>query len=189
MRNLLLVEHNGGGPVAASALSLEEYKVRKISDFYSLPAHINEFNPDAIIIDLSEITDSSAGELCGLTGMITVPVMVFAGKCSSHLTIRLIQADISYLSVSGLPDAPIKSLLEVASARFSRLQTLKSALEEARTQLEDRKQIDRAKAILIKVKNLSEDEAYHTLRKLAMGRNMSLGEMARNVIAMADLLK
>jgi response regulator NasT len=66
---------------------------------------------------------------------------------------------------------------------------LKTALEDARTQLEDRKQIDRAKAILIKTQNFTEDQAYHTLRKLAMDRNITLGEMARNVLAMAELLK
>ena len=189
MRNLLLVEHNGSSPLVASALSLEEFKVRRINDTYSLPAHIKEFNPDAVIVALPEMTDSCAGELGDLASLIAVPMIVFAGQCSFNQIARLIQADISYLSVNSLPDASINNLLNIASARFSRLQALKSALEEARTQLEDRKQIDRAKAILIKVKNLSENEAYHTLRKLAMGRNMSLGEMARNVIAMADLLK
>ena len=66
---------------------------------------------------------------------------------------------------------------------------INNALEEARAKLEDRKQIDRAKAILIKTQNFTEDEAYHTLRKLAMDRNISLGEMAKNVIVMSELFK
>jgi response regulator NasT len=77
----------------------------------------------------------------------------------------------------------------VALVRFKHQQALKQALQEARIQLEDRKQIDRAKAILINTRNFTENEAYHTLRKLAMDRNITLGQMARNVIAMAELLK
>jgi response regulator NasT len=49
--------------------------------------------------------------------------------------------------------------------------------------------VDRAKAVLIKSQGYSEDEAYHALRKLAMDRKVSIGEMAKNVIAMAELLK
>ena len=55
--------------------------------------------------------------------------------------------------------------------------------------LRTEKDIDRAKAILIKTQNFSEDEGYHTLRKLAMDRNITLGEMAKNVIAMSELFK
>jgi len=99
------------------------------------------------------------------------------------------KAEVSALIIDGLTGHRINSVIQVAVARFKQQQVLKEALEEARHQLEDRKQIDRAKAILIKTQNFSEDEAYHTLRKLAMDRNITLGEMARNVIAMADLLK
>lgn len=77
----------------------------------------------------------------------------------------------------------------VAQARFRQLQALRHDLEDARSQLEDRKQIDRAKAILIKTQKFTEHEAYHTLRKLAMDRNITLVAMAKNVIAMAELLK
>jgi response regulator NasT len=83
----------------------------------------------------------------------------------------------------------LNSIIKVAIARFKHQQALKTALEEARAKLEDRKVTDQAKAILIKTQNFSEDEAYHTLRKLAMDRKITLGEMAKNVIAMSDLFK
>ncbi|MEQ1531502.1 MAG: ANTAR domain-containing protein, partial [Methylococcales bacterium] len=83
----------------------------------------------------------------------------------------------------------LAGLVHTAMARFKYQQTLKNELESTRAQLEDRKQIDRAKAILIKTQHFTENEAYHTLRKLAMDRNITLAEMAKNVIAMAELLK
>ena len=105
-------------------------------------------------------------------------------------TINLaIKAEVSAFIVDGLEHNRIESIINVAIARFKHQQCLNNALEEARAKLEDRKQIDRAKAILIKTQNFTEDEAYHTLRKLAMDRNISLGEMAKNVIVMSELFK
>lgn len=83
----------------------------------------------------------------------------------------------------------VKSIIDIAIARFKEQQLLRDELKKTKSQLEERKLIDRAKGILIKSKGFTEDEAYHALRKLAMERNVAIGEMAKNVIAMADLLK
>ncbi len=189
MRNLLLIEKNDSEQPLSDAFNLQEYRIRKINDLFSLAAHIKEFNPELIIFHLPSVTDVFLNEYNGLTTHITVPVMIFAGECSSNHINKIFEADVSYLSVNYKSFEALSSKIDIAFARFNHLQKLKSALEEARAQLEDRKQIDRAKAILIKTRNFSEDEAYHTLRKLAMNRNITLGEIARNVIAMADLLK
>ena len=48
--------------------------------------------------------------------------------------------------------------------------------------------VERAKGLLMKARGLSEDEAYHGLRKLAMERGKTVGDTARDVIDMAQLL-
>ena len=59
---------------------------------------------------------------------------------------------------------------------------------QADKRLEERKLIY-GPGILIKSQEFTENEAYHALRKLAMNRSIAIGEMAKNVISMADLLK
>lgn len=76
----------------------------------------------------------------------------------------------------------------MAIARFEALQSLRSELEESQLQLADRKRIDRAKGILMKQKNLSEEQAYQWLRKMAMDENLKLAEVAEQVIRAAKLL-
>ena len=49
--------------------------------------------------------------------------------------------------------------------------------------------IDRAKGILMKAKNLSEDAAYALLRKTAMNENKKIAEVAQSVITAAELFK
>ena len=61
-------------------------------------------------------------------------------------------------------------------------------INQANLKLSERKLVDRAKGILMKSRGISEDEAYHALRRLAMTRTKRIGEIARLVIDMEDLI-
>jgi len=63
-----------------------------------------------------------------------------------------------------------------------------SELEEARTQLADRKTIDRAKAILMQTRGLSEPDAYALLRTTAMNQGKKMVDVAAALITASDLL-
>lgn len=189
MRTVLLIDQNKNSPLFATFCNETDYRLRKIDDCFSLALHLKEFQPEVVVFNLPSLTDSLADEIIGLTANSNIAVMIYCETCPTGKIAQLIQANVSFLSIDASQKTSIDRHIDIAITRFMLVHDLKNALEEARTQLEDRKQIDRAKAILIKTRNFSEDEAYHTLRKLAMGRNITLGEMARNVIAMADLLK
>ena len=61
-------------------------------------------------------------------------------------------------------------VLQVAIARFAQDRALRAQLDEAQAQLSERKQIERAKGILMARLRCSEEQAYSQLRKLAMDR-------------------
>ena len=189
MLNVLLVEDNINNTVLENALNSEGVETLKTQYSPLFLALVKEIRPDAIIFNLDTPSDTLWADLHALNQQLPLPVIMFASDGNSETISKAIKAEVSAFVVNGLDGNRVYSIIQVALARFKQLQTLKNALEEARTQLEDRKQIDRAKAILIKTQNFTEDMAYHTLRKLAMDRNITLGEMARNVIAMAELLK
>jgi response regulator NasT len=90
--------------------------------------------------------------------------------------------------VAGLPSESIKPVIEVALARFEHEEKLRAELADARTQLEDRKVIDRAKGLLMTRQGLTEPEAYARLRKAAMDKGIKLSEIAQRLIDAADLL-
>ena len=77
--------------------------------------------------------------------------------------------------------------MELAIARFNEMQSLYKKLAASEENLEERKVIERAKGILMSRKNISEDDAYNSLRTLAMGQNKKLFEIAKNVIEMSEL--
>lgn len=73
--------------------------------------------------------------------------------------------------------------------RFRAFNALKDELESAKSALKERKIIDRAKALLMKSKNISEEDAYAVLRRAAMNQHKRMGEVAESLISAYDLLK
>ena len=55
-------------------------------------------------------------------------------------------------------------------------------MENANSKLNERKIIEKAKGILIKEHNISEEEAYNKLRKLCMDKRTSMVEIAKVMI-------
>lgn len=80
------------------------------------------------------------------------------------------------------------SVLTVAISRFEQCQAVKRELDDTRSALADRKLIEKAKGILMKQKGMEEGAAYAAMRRMAMDRNLKLVELARSLIAAAELL-
>jgi two-component system, response regulator / RNA-binding antiterminator len=189
MLNVLLVDDGSHPPSLLGTLKDEGFDTLKTHHGPLFLSLVKESRPDVIIFDLDSPSDALVNDLLKLNQQFPLPVILFSKEGSSEIIEKIIKADVSSLIIGRINGHSLKNIVQVAMARFKQLQALKEALDEARSQLEDRKQIDRAKAILIKTQHFNENDAYHTLRKLAMDRNITLGEMARNVIAMAALLK
>ena len=189
MLNVLLIENDLDNTLLEN--SLKDYGFRYLKSKYS-PAFLaltKEITPDIIIFNLDTPSKKLLTDLQTLNQQSPIPVIMFAGDSNIDTINQAIKAEVSAFIVDSVEHNRINSIINVAIARFKHQQSLNNALEEARAKLEDRKQIDRAKAILIKTQNFTEDDAYHTLRKLAMDRNITLGEMAKNVISMSELFK
>lgn len=150
---------------------------------------VKKLQPDAVVLNLYTPDEKVVRMMLALNQHYAVPVIVFAEDQQTDTINKVIKAGVSAYIVDGLEPRRIKAIIDVAIARFKEQQALRGELQKAKNQLEERKLVDRAKAILIKSQGYTEDQAYHALRKLAMDRKVSLGDMAKNVIAMAELLK
>ena len=189
MLNALLVENKLDNTLLERALQTTCARTLKTEYGPLSLALVKEFNPDLIVFNLDTPSEQLISDLHKLNQRFTCPIILFVHEASANMIDQVIQTDISAFIVGEIITQRLNSIITIAIARFKQTQALRTALEEARNQLEDRKQIDRAKAILIKTQKFTEDEAYHTLRKLAMDRNITLGKMAKQVIDMAALLK
>jgi response regulator NasT len=98
------------------------------------------------------------------------------------------KAGVSAYVVDNLDLARLKSIVDVAIARFESHQAVKQELAVATQKLSDRKVVEKAKGILMKTRSLDEEAAYGALRKLAMERAQPLAKVAGDLVAMAKLL-
>lgn len=92
-------------------------------------------------------------------------------------------------TVTALPPALGRSMIDLLQSQTQRLQSMQEELNQARTALEERKLLDRAKALLMKHRKLREDEAHALMRKMAMNQGRKLTDVALAVIAMVDVLE
>ncbi len=83
----------------------------------------------------------------------------------------------------------MKPILDMAISRFNAYSRMARELEEARSELENRKLVERAKGILMKSKKITEDEAYKLLRSTAMKQNRKIAEIAQSLVLAAGLLE
>jgi response regulator NasT len=187
--NVLLIESDPDNILLENSLKNSGFKCLKVQYSPEFLVLIKEVSPDIIIFNLNTPSAKLLADLKNLNIQTSLPVIMFASDGNIDTINQVIKAEVSAYIIDGMNPDRLNSIIKVAIARFKHQQAVNLALEEARAKLEDRKQIDRAKAILIKTQNFSEDEAYHTLRKLAMDRNITMGEMAKNVITMSELFK
>ncbi|WP_349432156.1 ANTAR domain-containing protein [Methylomarinum sp. Ch1-1] len=149
---------------------------------------VKNLRPDIVILNLYRPDKTLLQQVIGINQQHAVPVIMFAEDQSTETINKVIKAGVSAYIVDGFEAKRIKAIVDIALARFKEQHALKLELEKTKTKLEERKDIDKAKALLIKTQGYSEEQAYHALRKLAMERGLTIGDMAKNVLAMADLL-
>jgi len=144
---------------------------------------------DVIIFNIDQLDQKLLARTHNLNQLHAIPIVMFAEQGDQKTIIEAVNAGVTSYVVDGLQPKRLQPIVEAAMARFKAFQSLRNELQETKSKLEDRKHIDKAKGILIQQKNISEDQAYQALRKLAMDRNIKLGEAACNVIAMANIFK
>jgi two-component system, response regulator / RNA-binding antiterminator len=162
--------------------------VTLIHDVAGIARRIAEINPDVIVIDLENPNRDMLESMFQLSRAVKRPIAMFVDRSDQASIERAVDAGVSAYVVDGLKQERVKPILDMAISRFNAFSRLARELEEARSELEGRKVVERAKGILMKSRGLSEEEAYALLRKTAMNQNRKITEIAQSLVTAADLL-
>src|SRR5690606_19994594 len=123
-----------------------------------------------------------------LSRVLQRPIAMFVDKTDLSSIEAAIEAGVSAYVIDGLRKERVKPILDMAITRLRAFSRLRAELEAAKSELEDRKVIEKAKGILIKTRGLSEEEAYALLRRTAMNQNRRVVEIAQSLLTAAALL-
>lgn len=159
-----------------------------IHDVAGIARRIAEIAPDVIVIDLENPNRDMLESMFQLSRAVKRPIAMFVDRSDQAAIEAAVDAGVSAYVVDGLKRERVKPILDMAISRFNAFARMARELEEARSELESRKLIDRAKGILMTTRGLSEKDAYALLRKTAMNQNRKISEIAESLITAAGLL-
>jgi two-component system, response regulator / RNA-binding antiterminator len=165
-----------------------DHDIKVIAESTGLARHIADRKPDIVLIDAGDPSRDVLEELALASGPLDRPVAMFVDRSDAPLTRAAIEAGVSAYVVDGLVAERIKPILDAAIARFHMFQKMRMELAATKAALEDRKIIDRAKAILMKARGIDEEAAYALLRKTAMDQKRKVAEIAQQLVMAAGLL-
>ena len=157
------------------------------ADMY-LGERLAQLHPDLIIVDAESEARDALEHVVMATRDERRPIVMFTNDEDTSHVKDAVAAGVSAYIVAGLAPQRIRPILDVAMARFQHEQALRAELADAKSELKDRKVIDRAKGLLMQRQGLTEQAAYEKLRKTAMDKGLRLGEVARRMLEMVDLL-
>jgi response regulator NasT len=153
-----------------------------------LSDRLAQLQPDLIIVDAESEARDALEHVVMATRDARRPIVMFTNDEDTTHVKDAVAAGVSAYIVAGLAPQRIRPILDVAMARFAHEQALRSELADARTELKDRKTIDRAKGLLMQRQGLTEQAAYEKLRKAAMDKGLKLGDVAQRMLDVMELL-
>lgn len=145
----------------------------------------DQIHADVILLDMDH-PQRDVIESC--VSHADVPTVLFTKNTNKEVIKQAIDAGVTAYIVDGIDPAKLESILEISIEQFKKHKKLECDLKETKTKLADRKDIEKAKVLLMKMHSLDEDTAFQLLRKNAMSHRMTMGEMARRLLDAQQLL-
>lgn len=163
-------------------------RVTVIHEVQGVARIIDTLRPDVIIIDIENPNRDMMEHLFQLTRTVSRPIAMFVDRSDTASIEAAVEAGVSAYIVDGLKKERVKPILDMAVSRFNAFSRLQRELADAKSALEERKVVERAKGILMKMRGLSEEDAFALLRQTAMNEKKKMSDIAQSIVTAAGLL-
>jgi response regulator NasT len=189
LRILLIDENRQRAKSLKSALNNSRYKISHLANpDMPLLKQVDEIQPDIIVIDIESPSRDILESLSTISHYSPKPVVMFSGEKDTDTINQYIESGVSAYVVGDLQAERVKPILDAAVARFREFQKLKVELSDTKQQLASRNLIEQAKRLLMKKKNLLEDDAFKAMRKTAMDTGQKLDDVAKTLISFLNTI-
>jgi two-component system, response regulator / RNA-binding antiterminator len=141
------------------------------------------------VIDIQNPGRDMLENLFQLSRAVQRPIAMFVDRSDKAMMEAAIDAGVSAYVVNGLAEERVKPILDMAISRFNAYSRMARELADAKSELENRKIIERAKGLLMKSRQLDEAAAYNLLRTTAMNQNRTIADLAQSLVMAAELFQ
>lgn len=162
--------------------------IAEVNGAAALLLAVEQQRPDVVIIDTESPSRDTLEQLAVMGHAAPRPVVMFADQHEPQVIRDAVAVGVTAYIVDHVTVEKLAPIIDVALARFEEEARLRKRLADAEQQLADRKLIDRAKGLLMDRRGLTEAQAFEALRSQAMKQGLRIAEVARQLLAMSDLL-
>ncbi|MBO0739126.1 MAG: ANTAR domain-containing protein [Alphaproteobacteria bacterium] len=155
----------------------------RVPEAWSIHDAVAAMTPDVVIVDMAHPDRSALDDLRRLSAVNPRPIVLFVERDDRAFMEEAIAAGVCSYNVVDAAFPDVKPIVMAAVAIFRKYRQIEVELARASTSLRERQAIDRAKALLMKQRNVGEPEAYRWLRRRAMNENKRIAAVAVELIA------
>ncbi|HEY4708390.1 MAG TPA: response regulator [Thermodesulfobacteriota bacterium] len=169
-------------------LELLGYQVEAVSNGALAVERAAELNPSLVIMDVKmpEMDGIDAAKVISSKG--PVPIILITGLSSDEMATKAIESGVFAYLVKPVTKKQLEPAIKLAMARYQEFKSLKIEVCDLKDAIETRKMVERAKGILMKRCNISEEEAFKLLQSHSQKENKKMREIAETIISASKLL-
>lgn len=147
-----------------------------------------EINPDLVIMDVKMPEMDGIEAATAISSKGPIPIILITGLSSDEMASKAIEAGVFAYLVKPVTKKQLEPAIKLALARYDQFKSLKVEVNDLKDAIETRKLVERAKGILMKRCNISEDEAFKLLQTHSQKENKKMREIADNIITASKLI-
>src|SRR5688572_24680004 len=144
--------------------------------------------PDLVLLDI-RLNDADGIDLASeLLAARRCPMIIISAYSERSLIERASAAGVFGYLIKPVNEKGLEAQIEVSLRRFNEQEDLRLEKEKLAADLETRKLMDRAKAVLMKRANLAEDEAHRRLQQESQKRRVSMADLCKRIIESDEVM-
>jgi len=149
---------------------------------------VDELKPDLVIMDIKmpELDGIDAAKAISAKG--PMPIILITGLSSDEMASKAVEAGVFAYLVKPVTKKQLEPAIKLAMARYAEFKSLKTEVHDLKDAIETRKLVERAKGILMKRCNISEDDAFKLLQTHSQKENKKMREIADTIISASKLI-
>jgi AmiR/NasT family two-component response regulator len=144
--------------------------------------------PDLAIMDIRMPVMDGIEAAERITQARPIPIILLTAYSEAQLVERAAQANIAAYLMKPVAAEDLLPAITLALARFRQFEALHREVTDLREALEARKIIERAKGILMRRLDLTEEEAFRRLQKQSQDTNRRLADVAQAIVTADQML-
>lgn len=138
--------------------------------------------PDLIVMDIKMPQKDGIEAASEIGRLCPTPVVLLTARDDEETIHRAAEAGVMAYLLKPVRFEDLGPAIEVAVSRFHEFDVLKKEIRDLKNALHARKNIEKAKGLLMEKEKLTETAAFERIRKISMDRRKSMAEIAEIII-------